>query len=188
MNVLDTEFEGVKIIEPTVFPDERGYFFESFNLQRLKEHGIPSHFVQDNEAKSSYGVLRGLHYQIPPFDQAKLVRVVVGEVLDVIVDIRPEYPTYGRVLIVTLSEENKRQLFVPRGFAHGYIVTSTEAIFTYKCDNYYSKKHEGGILYSDPALDIDWRIPEENIVVSDKDREQPFFSDHLPFILSEVNS
>ena len=171
MNIIKTEIEGVVIIEPKVFGDERGYFFESFSEKWFRENVCDTHFVQDNESKSGYGVLRGLHFQKPPHAQAKLVRVVKGKVLDVTVDIREGSPTFGKHVAVELSEDNKRQLFIPRGFAHGFVVLSDEAIFQYKCDNYYAPDYEGGVLWNDSALGIDWQIPMEDIILSDKDRD-----------------
>ena len=171
MNIITTEIEGLLILEPTVFGDERGYFFESFSQREFEEKVCKTVFVQDNESKSGYGVLRGLHFQKPPFEQAKLVRVVKGKVLDVAVDIREDSPTFGKHVSVELSEENKRQMFVPRGFAHGFAVLSEEAIFQYKCDNYYMPQAEGGILWNDPALNIDWKIPMEDVILSEKDKK-----------------
>jgi dTDP-4-dehydrorhamnose 3,5-epimerase len=182
MPFYDTPIPDLKIFEPRVWEDERGYFFESFNERTFQEAGIDTRFVQDNQALSQFGVLRGLHYQIPPYAQAKLVRVLEGEVLDIAVDIRPGSPTYGRSFGVILSAENKKQLFVPRGFAHGYAVLSSRALFFYKCDNYYSKEHEGGIRFDDPALEIDWELSAGQIVLSDKDRQQPAFGQHRPFL------
>ncbi|WP_436414268.1 dTDP-4-dehydrorhamnose 3,5-epimerase [Petrimonas sp.] len=170
MNIITTEIEGLLILEPKVFGDERGYFFESFSQREFEEKVCKTVFVQDNESKSGYGVLRGLHFQKPPFEQAKLVRVVKGKVLDVAVDIREDSPTFGKHVSVELSEENKRQMFVPRGFAHGFVVLSEEAIFQYKCDNYYMPQAEGGILWNDPALNIDWKIPMEDVILSEKDK------------------
>lgn len=178
MPFFETPIPGLLVFEPQVWEDSRGYFFESYNTRSFHEAGIGSNFVQDNEARSSYGVLRGLHYQTGTRAQAKLVRVVEGEVLDVAVDIRPESPTYGQSYSILLNAENKKQLFVPRGFAHGYAVLSKTAIFCYKCDNYYSKEHEGGIRYDDPHLGIDWKIPQEAIQLSDKDRVLPLFGQH----------
>ncbi len=171
MNIITTEIEGLLILEPKVFGDERGYFFESFSQREFEEKVCKTVFVQDNESKSGYGVLRGLHFQKPPFEQAKLVRVVKGKVLDVAVDIREDSPTFGKHVSVELSEENKRQMFVPRGFAHGFAVLSEEAIFQYKCDNYYMPQAEGGILWNDPALNIDWKIPMEDVILSEKDKK-----------------
>lgn len=171
MNVIKTNIEGVYILEPRIFKDERGYFFESFSQRLFEEKVAKTVFVQDNESKSRYGVLRGLHFQLPPYEQAKLVRVVSGKVLDVAVDIRPQSPTFGQHVSVELSDENKRQLFIPRGFAHGFAVLSETAVFQYKCDNYYAPDYEGGILWSDPSLGIDWKLPEKDIILSDKDKK-----------------
>lgn len=173
MPFIATDFEGVFIYEPRVFADERGYFFESYNQQTFEQGGINCHFVQDNQARSTRGVLRGLHFQREPFAQAKLVRVLEGKVLDVIVDLRKGSATYGKWMSVELSAENKRQFFVPRGFAHGYIVLSDTAEFFYKCDNFYSKAHEGGVIYNDPQLNIDWQLSENEFVISDKDKILP---------------
>ncbi len=169
MHIIETEIQGAFIIEPQVFQDARGYFFESFSKRIFEEKVGKVHFVQDNESRSVYGVLRGLHYQRGEFAQAKLVRVVSGAVLDVAVDLRKGSPTFGRHVAVELSGENKRQFFVPRGFAHGFAVLSDEVLFQYKCDNYYAPGHEGGIRFDDPSLGIDWRIPEANRVLSEKD-------------------
>lgn len=173
MNILKTEIEGVVIIEPELFGDERGYFFESYSQRVFEEKVCNTCFVQDNESKSKYGVLRGLHYQKPPYEQAKLVRVVQGSVLDVAVDIRSGSPTYGSYVSTVLSQENKRQLFIPRGFAHGFVVLSEEVIFQYKCDNYYAPDYEGAILWSDPRLNIDWQLPVDEIILSEKDQRNP---------------
>lgn len=175
MNRIETGFEGLYILEPKVFGDHRGYFLESYNLSTFKELGITNTFVQDNESFSSYGTLRGLHFQKGEFAQAKLVRAVKGKVLDVVVDIRPDSKTYGKSFTVELSEENKRIFMVPRGFAHGFAVLSETAIFQYKCDNLYSPANEGGIIYNDKDLSIDWKIPEEKILLSDKDKKLPTF-------------
>ncbi|MCH2045639.1 MAG: dTDP-4-dehydrorhamnose 3,5-epimerase [Saprospiraceae bacterium] len=169
MPFIDTNFEGLKVFEPRVFEDDRGYFYEAYNKQIFEKAGINVEFVQDNQARSTYGVLRGLHYQIEPYTQAKLVRVTEGKVLDVVVDLREGSKTYGQSYSVELSAENKRQLFVPRGFAHGYVVLSPTAEFFYKCDNYYSKAHEGGLLYNDPQLNIDWQIDLSEGILSEKD-------------------
>lgn len=174
----ETGIPDLKIFEPTVWADERGYFYEAYNENIFREAGIDAHFVQDNQAKSTYGVLRGLHYQIEPFAQAKLVRVMEGEVLDVAVDIRKNSPTYGKWYGVRLSAENKRQLFVPRGFAHGYVVLTETAEFFYKCDNFYSKAHEGGIRWDDPILNINWEMALDKVILSEKDRILPNFGDH----------
>lgn len=176
MPFLETGFDGLKVFEPRVFADSRGYFFESYNREVFKQAGIDTEFVQDNESQSSKGVIRGLHYQLNPMAQAKLVRVLDGEVLDVVVDIRVGSPTYGKHYSIILSAENKKQLFIPRGFAHGFSVLSETCVFFYKCDNFYSKEHEAGVLYNDPALSIDWKVDAANALVSDKDRLQPLFS------------
>ena len=173
MKIIKTEIEGVVIIEPRVFEDERGYFFESFSEREFSVEVGECHFVQDNEAKSSYGVVRGLHFQLPPHAQSKLVRVVKGRVLDVAVDIRNSSPTFGKVVTVELSAENHRQLFIPQGFAHGYAVLSDEAIFEYKCDNYYAPESEGAIAWNDATLAIDWQIPADKVILSEKDRHHP---------------
>ena len=173
MNLLKTDLERVVILEPVLFGDARGYFFESFSRRRFEEAVGAVDFVQDNESKSSRGVVRGLHFQRGAFAQAKLVRVIEGRVLDVAVDIRRGSPTFGRHVAVELSGENHRQLFIPRGFAHGFAVLSDSALFQYKCDNYYAPQHEGGIAWNDPALGIDWRIPPEEILLSEKDRHHP---------------
>lgn len=177
MNVIKTDIEDLVIIEPTVFGDNRGYFLESFNLSKFEKSVTKTRFVQDNESKSSKGVLRGLHFQKPPFEQAKLVRVIQGEVLDVAVDLRPESPTYGEHFSIHLSGENKRQLFVPRGFGHGFSVLSEEAIFAYKVDNIYSPEHEDGILWNDPTLNIDWKIDDSIVKLSEKDKVLQLFKD-----------
>ncbi len=177
MEVRQTEIEGLLIIQPKVYGDERGYFFESFSMKEFEEKVGKTVFVQDNESKSRYGVLRGLHFQKPPFAQAKLVRVVKGRVLDVAVDIRKDSPTFGSHVSLELSDENKTQLFIPRGFAHGFVVLSDEAIFQYKCDNYYSPMHEGAILWNDPRLHIDWQLPANEIILSEKDKNNPILCD-----------
>lgn len=169
--------EGLLIIHPRVFADERGYFYESYNKQRFEENGLYYDFVQDNQARSTYGILRGLHFQHEPYCQSKLVRVTEGEVLDVVVDLRRASATYGKSFSILLSEENKTQLLIPKGFAHGYSVLSPTAVFQYKCDNYYSKAHEGGLAYNDPALQIDWRIPEKDIITSERDKNWPNLAD-----------
>lgn len=177
MNIIKTDIEGVIIIEPKIFSDDRGYFFESFSQQRFIENVCETTFVQDNESKSTYGVLRGLHYQKPPFAQSKLVRVVSGRVLDVAVDIRKGSPTFGKYVSVELSEDNKRQFFIPRGFAHGFVVLSQTAIFQYKCDNYYAPQSEGSLLWNDKTINIDWQIPQTDIILSEKDKISPVFSE-----------
>lgn len=171
MKITTTAIEGVVILEPEVFGDERGYFFESFSQREFEEKVCRTTFVQDNESSSRYGVLRGLHFQKPPHAQAKLVRVVKGKVLDIAVDIRKGSPTFGHHVSIELSGENKRQLFIPRGFAHGFAVLSDEVVFQYKCDNYYVPHSEGGILWNDPALGIDWKLPEEDVILSEKDKK-----------------
>jgi len=174
MNFVATKLEGCYIVEPKVFTDDRGYFMESFNEQTFaKGIGQTVHFVQDNQSYSSKGVLRGLHYQTGNHAQAKLVRVLSGEVLDVAVDIRPESATYGQHVSIVLSAQNQKQLFVPRGFAHGFLVLSETATFFYKCDNFYNKESEGGIIYNDPALRIDWNFAEKDLIISEKDQIQP---------------
>lgn len=178
MKITTNAIEGVYVIEPNVFGDSRGYFMESYSKETLAELGITNDFVQDNEAFSTKGVLRGLHYQCGQHAQAKLVRVIQGEVLDVIVDVRPESNTYGEHYSIKLSGDNKKQMLVPRGMAHGYIVLSETAIFAYKCDNAYHKESEGGLLYNDPKLEIDWILDPNTYKVSDKDLVLPVFGDH----------
>ena len=177
MNVIKTELEGVVIIEPRIFNDARGYFFESFSQRDFNQQVREVIFVQDNESKSSYGVLRGLHYQKPPFTQSKLVRVVKGSVLDVAVDIRKGSPTFGKYVAVELTEDNHRQFFVPRGFAHGFSVLSETAVFQYKCDNFYAPQSEGAIAWNDPDIGIDWRIPADKVLLSAKDANHPLLKD-----------
>lgn len=178
MEIIKTDIEGVVIIEPRIFKDSRGYFFESFSNKEFEEKIGKTTFVQDNESFSSYGVIRGLHFQKPPFTQAKLVRVIQGKVLDVAVDLRKESPTYGKHVAVELTGENHRQLFIPRGFAHGFSVLSEQVLFQYKCDNYYSPQSEGGILWNDPELKIDWKIPTDMIILSEKDTKHPLLKDY----------
>ena len=170
MNVLKTEIEGVVIIEPRIFRDDRGYFFESFSQREFQEKVCNTVFVQDNESKSTYGVLRGLHFQKPPHAQSKLVRVIEGAVLDVAVDIRRGSPTFGQHVAVELSGDNHRQLFIPRGFAHGFSVLTDEVVFQYKCDDFYAPQSEGALAWNDPDLAIDWRIPADKVLLSEKDR------------------
>lgn len=170
MNIITTPIEGLLVIEPQLFRDARGYFVETYNEQRYRDAGITARFVQDNQSCSSYGVVRGLHFQRPPYTQAKLVCCTRGRVLDVAVDLRKDSPTFGKWYSVELNEDNHRQFFIPRGFAHGFSVLSETAIFTYKCDNLYHPEADGGILLSDPALAIDWQIPEDKMILSDKDR------------------
>jgi dTDP-4-dehydrorhamnose 3,5-epimerase len=175
MKIVRTSIEGLLVLEPNVFEDARGYFLESFHYQRYLEAGIATNFIQDNESKSTRGVIRGLHYQVNPFSQAKLVRVVEGCVFDVAVDLRPGSATFGKWFGVELSGSNKKQMFIPRDFAHGFSVLSETAVFSYKCDNYYSPQHERGILYNDPDLNINWQIPEAEAVVSEKDKKNNLF-------------
>ena len=177
MKVLKTAIEGLLIIEPTVFGDSRGYFFESFSQREFEEKVRKINFVQDNESMSSYGVMRGLHFQRPPFSQSKLVRCVKGKVLDVAVDIRKGSPTYGQHVAVELTEDNHRQFFVPRGFAHGFAVLSQTAVFQYKCDNFYAPQADGGINIKDETLGIDWQIPMDRAILSDKDLKHPNLAD-----------
>lgn len=183
MNVISTPIADLFVIEPRVFTDQRGYFFESFSEQRFVEQVADVRFVQDNESRSSYGVVRGLHYQKPPYAQSKLVRVVVGAVLDVAVDLRKSSPTFGQHFAVELTAENHRQLFIPRGFAHGFSVLSEEVVFQYKCDNFYAPEAEGAIAWNDPALHIDWKLPADNILLSEKDTHHPLLKDiESPFV------
>uniref|UniRef100_A0AB33JCG5 dTDP-4-dehydrorhamnose 3,5-epimerase n=1 Tax=Prevotella sp. GTC17260 TaxID=3236796 RepID=A0AB33JCG5_9BACT len=185
MEVIKTNIEGVVIIEPRVFKDARGYFFESFSQQEFEEKVRKINFVQDNESMSSYGVMRGLHFQQPPYTQSKLVRCVRGRVLDVAVDIRKGSPTYGQHVAVELSEENHRQFFVPRGFAHGFGVLSETAVFQYKCDNFYAPQADGGISILDNTLGIDWMIPTEHALLSEKDTQHSLLKDfESPFDIS----
>ena len=177
MNVIHTALEGVVIIEPRIFKDARGYFFESFSQKEFDEKVMPIRFVQDNESMSSYGVMRGLHYQKMPYTQSKLVRCVKGAVLDVAVDIRHGSPTFGQHVAVELTEDNHRQFFVPRGFAHGFVVLTDEVIFQYKCDNFYAPQHEGAIAWDDPDLGIDWKVPADEIILSAKDTNHPRLKD-----------
>lgn len=177
MEVIKTALDGVVIIEPKIFGDARGYFFESFSQREFTEKVCDTVFVQDNESKSAYGVLRGLHFQLPPHAQSKLVRVVSGRVLDVAVDIRRGSPTFGKWAMAELTGENHRQFFIPRGFAHGFVVLSPEAVFQYKCDNFYSPESEGAVAWNDPALGIDWQLPPDRILLSDKDRRNPLLAE-----------
>ena len=181
MNIIETALPGVLIIEPKVFGDARGYFFESWNQAAYEAAGITNTWVQDNESKSCFGVLRGLHYQAAPYTQAKIVRAFTGTVLDVVVDIRKGSPTYGKHIAVELSGENKRQLYIPRGFAHGFVVLSEEAVFAYKCDNIYMPSSERGIMFNDPDLAIDWRIAPDKILLSEKDKKHPSFAETAPW-------
>lgn len=183
MNIISTSIDGVFIVEPRVFGDARGYFFESFSARDFAAAtGIDVTFVQDNESFSRYGVLRGLHFQLPPHAQSKLVRVVRGAVLDVAVDLRAGSPTYGQHVAVELSADNHRQFFMPKGFAHGFSVLSPEVIFQYKCDNYYHPESEGALAWDDPDLAIDWQLPADQVLLSEKDKHHPSFRDFLtPF-------
>ncbi len=179
---IETSLSGLFIIEPKLFKDKRGFFLESFNQKEFESSVGKVDFVQDNESMSTYGVLRGLHFQKPPFAQAKLVRCVLGKILDVAVDLRSDSPTFGKYLSLELNSEKKRQLFIPKGFAHGFIVLSEEAVFSYKVDNYYSPSHDSGIAWNDPHFNIDWRVPENEIVVSEKDRIlKTLFESENPF-------
>lgn len=182
MDMIEEPMPGLKLFMPKVIKDDRGYFFESYQKQKLKDLGIDTLFVQDNESFSRKYTLRGLHYQIPPFAQAKLVRVVQGEVLDVAVDIRKNSETYGKYYAAILSDHNKHQLYIPHGFAHGYCVLSDEAIFCYKTDNFYNKESEGGIRYDDPEININWNFPLDMGILSEKDLNLPFFGNHLEFV------
>ena len=183
MPFIQTEFPGLLIYEPQVFEDARGYFYESYNEQTFREGGLDCRFVQDNQARSFYGVVRGLHFQAPPFGQAKLIRALAGTILDVAVDIRKGSPTFGRSFTMELSLENKKQLFIPQGFAHGYAVLSKTAEVFYKCDALYHKAAEQGLYFQDPALAIDWQLDADSIILSDKDQKQPLLKD-LPSFFS----
>ena len=184
MNIIKTSIEGLLILEPRIFIDSRGYFFESFSQRKFDEKVGKITFVQDNESKSTYGVMRGLHFQCPPFSQTKLVRCVKGSVLDIAVDIRKGSPTYGQHVAVELTEENHRQIFIPKGFAHGFAVLSETAVFQYKCDEFYHPESEGGISILDETLNIDWRIPTDKAILSDKDTKHPLLKDFdSPFSL-----
>ncbi len=177
MEVINTAIEGVVVIKPRIFEDARGYFFETYSKRDFEKQVREINFVQDNESKSSYGVLRGLHYQKWPFCQSKLVRVLRGSVLDVAVDIRKGSPTYGQSVSVELTGENRLQFFIPRGFAHGFVVLSEEAVFQYKCDDFYHPESEGGIAWNDPSLKIDWRLPADQLLLSERDKHHPMFSE-----------
>ncbi len=181
MNIIRTEIEGLVIIEPKVFKDSRGYFFESFSERDFADHVAPVRFVQDNESMSCYGVVRGLHFQKPPYAQAKLVRVIKGRVLDVAVDLRADSPTYGKYHAIELSDDNCRQFFIPKGFAHGFSVLSDEAVFQYKCDEYYAPQSEGAVLWSDPDIGVDWGIPSDRVILSEKDTRAPLLKDLKKF-------
>lgn len=175
MEIIETPIDGLFVLKPKIFSDDRGYFFESYHAARYKEIGVAADFIQDNESKSVRGVIRGLHYQLSPHAQAKLVRVIEGAVFDVALDLRQGSSTFGQWFGVELSAENKKQLFIPRGFAHGFSVLSKTAVFSYKCDNYYNPEAERGIVFNDPDLKIDWRIPESEAIVSEKDLKNSLF-------------
>ena len=177
MNIIETSIRDVVIIEPRIFNDDRGYFYESFSQRDFEKKVCKTVFIQDNESKSSYGVLRGLHFQKGIYSQSKLVSCVKGQVLDVAVDIRKGSPTFGKFVSCLLSDENHRRFFVPRGFAHGFSVLSDIAIFQYKCDNYYASDQESAIQWNDPSLNIDWHIPDDKIILSDKDKKHPLVKD-----------
>ncbi len=184
--VIKTDIEGVFIIQPKVFGDSRGYFMESYSMRDFNEQVADINFVQDNESMSTYGVMRGLHFQRPPYAQSKLVRCVKGKVIDVAVDIRKGSPTYGKHVAVELSEDNHRQFFIPQGFAHGFAVLSNEAIFQYKCDNFYHPEVDGGICITDQTLGIDWKIPLSEALLSEKDKKHPLLADFdSPFIYNK---
>jgi len=180
MNFIRTEIDGVFIVEPRVFPDARGYFFESWNREAFAAAGLNYDFVQDNQSMSAYGTIRGLHFQKSEHAQAKLVRALAGTVLDVAVDLRSGSPTFGQHVAVELSSENQRQLMIPRGFAHGFSVLSETAVFAYKCDNFYCKAAEDGLRFDDPALGIDWRVPASRALLSEKDKINPLLKDFVP--------
>lgn len=177
MKITETGFSGLYIVEPRVFADSRGYFLESFNAKQFADAGLGASFVQDNQSFSTSGVIRGLHYQNAPHAQTKLVRVLAGSILDVVVDLRKDQPTFGKTFTIELTSDNKKQLYVPKGFAHGFSVLSETAEILYKCDNYYNKESEGGLLYNDPVLNIDWKVPADRLSLSDKDKANPLFSD-----------
>jgi len=170
MKIISTEFRGLYVLEPTVFEDHRGYFMESYNHKLLQKNSIDYQFVQDNQSKSTYGVLRGLHFQNPPHAQTKLIRAISGTILDVVVDIRKSSPTYGKHFSIVLSAENRKQLLVPKGFAHGFSVLSETAEILYKCDAFYNKASEGGLRFDDPSFNIDWKVPHANVLLSEKDK------------------
>jgi len=175
MNVIATEFPGLLVVEPKVFGDARGYFFESYNAKLMSEAGIQTVFVQDNQSSSKYGVIRGLHFQLNPYSQTKFVRIIEGAIYDVALDLRKGSPTFGKWFGLELSAENKRQLYIPQGFAHGFSVLSEQAIMLYKCDHFYNPQYEGGVLYNDPALGIDWKVDAAQAIVSEKDKILPTF-------------
>jgi dTDP-4-dehydrorhamnose 3,5-epimerase len=181
MNIIPTAFKGLVVLEPKVFGDSRGYFMESYSARTLNQLGLAADFVQDNQSFSTAGVVRGLHYQNAPYAQTKLVRVLTGAILDVVVDLRQEEPTFGKWFSVELSAENKKQLYVPRGFAHGFAVLSETTEIFYKCDNYYNKESEGGLYFNDPGIGIDWRLPMKDVILSDKDKVNPLLKDATYF-------
>lgn len=182
MKIQQTDIEGVLLVEPNVFADERGYFMESFSEQYFEaQAGVKVHFVQDNESRSHKGVVRGLHFQKGEYAQAKLVRVTQGRVLDVAVDIRPDSPTFGRYVAIELSAANHRQMFIPKGFAHGYLTLEDDTVFQYKCDEYYHPESEGGIAWNDPQIAVDWGVAEGEITLSEKDQNRPFLKDLCEF-------
>ena len=185
MNIIETDIPEVVIIEPKVFEDDRGYFFESYNEAKFLDQIKKVNFIQDNESMSSYGTLRGLHYQKKKFAQSKLVRVIKGKVLDIVLDIRKGSPTFMKHVVIELSEQNKMQVFIPRGFAHGFVVLEDNTIFSYKVDNSYSPENDRGILFSDPSLNIDWKVPQEDILTSVKDQNLPLLKDAELFDYSE---
>lgn len=187
MEIIKTGIEGLLILEPRIFKDTRGYFFESFSQREFEEKVGPVHFVQDNESMSSYGVMRGLHFQRPPYTQSKLVRCVSGRVLDVAVDIRQGSPTYGQHVAVELTAENHRQFFIPKGFAHGFAVLSETAVFQYKCDEFYHPEADAGISILDETLDIDWRIPMDKAILSDKDTRHGMLADFQSPFTYDIN-
>ncbi len=176
MPFIKTDLPGLVIFEPAVYGDSRGYFFESYNEKLFSEEGIDTRFVQDNQSRSAYGVIRGLHYQLDPHAQTKLVRVLSGSILDVVIDLRKGSPSYGKLLSIELSAENKKQLLIPKGFAHGFSVLSETAEVLYKCDSFYHKESEAGIIYNDPSLNIDWKIPAAKMIISEKDLKNPLFA------------
>ncbi len=181
MEIFRPYIEGLAVIKPKVFEDSRGYFFESFNGRDFESAVGKVNFVQDNESKSSYGVVRGLHFQKPPFSQAKLIRVLEGRIEDVAVDLRKGSPTFGKYFKVELSSDNKLQFFIPKGFAHGFAVLSEKAVCAYKCDEYYSPEHEGSIRWNDPVINIDWGVPADKVIISMKDMAAPFFSETVTY-------
>jgi dTDP-4-dehydrorhamnose 3,5-epimerase len=178
MPLITTDIPGLLVFEPKVFEDSRGYFFESYNEKIFLEGGINTRFVQDNESSSQYGVVRGLHYQLNPYAQTKLIRVLEGKILDVVVDVRKGSPSFGKSFSLELTAENKKQLYIPAGFAHGFSVLSQRAIVFYKCDQFYNKESEAGIHFNDPQLNIDWKVPADKAIISGKDKMLPLFADH----------